>query len=227
MVCRCFSFNKPVDGYECHVCRGAFAQRQTTVGTLSGSLCGRGDRLHSVADTAEKISGLQYHFTYGNPSADDVWGIWGKRSRAAFTHAFDHLSDFVCDGWGAEQYQIRRRVIQQICRAELWAGTEHVTVDAYCDTGNLLRDPLTGRPVCILQQEVLAQFAADRTIQKEISCHTIGTEKEKLKIVMLDKMKIYQKGTVTEIKEPEIGLHTGEIMQNPKVQMLLHAGYIR
>ena len=124
-------------------------------------------------------------------------------------------------------YQIRRRVIQQICRVELWAGTEHVTVDAYCDTGNLLRDPLTGRPVCILQQEVLAQFAADRTIQKEISCHTIGTEKEKLKIVMLDKMKIYQKGTVTEIKEPEIGLHTGEIMQNPKVQMLLHAGYIR
>ena len=124
-------------------------------------------------------------------------------------------------------YQIRRRVIQQICRVELWAGTEHVTVDAYCDTGNLLRDPLTGRPVCILQQEVLAQFAADRTIQKEISCHTIGTEKEKLKIVMLDKMKIYQKGTVTEIKEPAIGLHTGEIMQNPKVQMLLHAGYIR
>lgn len=124
-------------------------------------------------------------------------------------------------------YQIRRRVIQQICRVELWAGTEHVTVDAYCDTGNLLRDPLTGRPVCILQQEVLAQFAADRTIQKEISCHTIGTEKEKLKIVMLDKMKIYRKGTVTEIKEPEIGLHTGEIMQNPKVQMLLHAGYIR
>ena len=42
-------------------------------------------------------------------------------------------------------YQIRRRVIQQICRVELWAGTEHVTVDAYCDTGNLLRDPLTGK----------------------------------------------------------------------------------
>ena len=104
MVCRCFSFNKPVDGYECHVCRGAFAQRQTTVGTLSGSLCGRGDRLHSVADTAEKISGLQYHFTYGNPSADDGWGVWGKRPRAVFTHAFDHLADFVCDGWGAEQY---------------------------------------------------------------------------------------------------------------------------
>lgn len=35
--------------------------------------------------------------------------------------------------------------------------------------------------------------------------------KEKLKIVMLDKMKIYQKGTVTEIKEPEIGLHTGRL----------------
>ena len=52
----------------------------------------------------KKISGLQYHFTYGNPSADDVWGIWGKRPRAVFTHAFDHLSDFVCDGWGAEQY---------------------------------------------------------------------------------------------------------------------------
>lgn len=124
-------------------------------------------------------------------------------------------------------YQIRWRVTQRICRVELWAGTEHVMVDAYCDTGNLLRDSLTGKPVCILQQEVFEQFATDRTIQKEISCHTIGTEKEKLKIVMLDKMKIYQKGTVTEIKEPEIGLHTGEIMQNPKVQMLLHASYIR
>lgn len=124
-------------------------------------------------------------------------------------------------------YQIRRRVTERICRVELWAGTKHVMVNAYCDTGNLLRDPLTGKPVCILQQEVLEQFATDRTIKREISCHTIGTEKEKLKIVMLDKMKIYQKGTVKEIKEPEIGLHSGEIMQNPKVQMLLHAGYIR
>lgn len=252
MVCRCFSFNKPVDGYECHVCRGAFAQRQTTVGTLSGSLCGRGVRLHSVADTAEKISGLQYHFTYGNHPLM-TFGVFGAKDRGRFLRTLltiylilfvmggvqnsigvllgSSTLEILLSGMAAALlfciYQIRRRVIQQICRVELWAGTEHVTVDAYCDTGNLLRDPLTGRPVCILQQEVLAQFAADRTIQKEISCHTIGTEKEKLKIVMLDKMKIYQKGTVTEIKEPEIGLHTGEIMQNPKVQMLLHAGYIR
>lgn len=33
-----------------------------------------------------------------------TFGVFGAKTEGGFTHAFDHLSDFVCDGWGAEQY---------------------------------------------------------------------------------------------------------------------------
>jgi hypothetical protein len=39
-------------------------------------------------------------------------------------------------------------------------------------------------------------------------------------------MDIYLKGTVIQIKAPDIGLHTGKLMQRPAVQMLLHASYM-
>lgn len=95
---------------------------------------------------------------------------------------------------------------------------------AYCDSGNLLRDPDSGAPVSVLEQELFEQLPQDTVRKKEISYRTIRQEGSMM-VVLLDRMDIWQKGTKKQIFKPEIGLQKGPVMQHPRVQMLLHASY--
>jgi hypothetical protein len=61
---------------------------------------------------------------------------------------------------------------------------------------------------------------------RKIPCHTISESQTYLDVITLDQMDIYLRGTVIQIKAPDIGLHTGKLMQHPDVQMLLHASYM-
>ncbi len=123
-------------------------------------------------------------------------------------------------------YQMRRKVTGKICQVDLHLGEKKLTVTAFCDSGNLLRDPESGKPVCILQRELWEILKTETTERKEIYYHTISENMGKLEVVILDEMNIYQKGTIRKVEKPEIGLHTGELMRYPKVQMLLHSAYM-
>ena len=124
-------------------------------------------------------------------------------------------------------YVLRRKVTGGICQVELWIQDQKVMVKAYCDSGNLLRDPINGRPVSILQQEILIELQAEKKLPGThmIGYQTIHGSDGRLEVMTLDRMIIYHRGSVVEIKHPEVGLHKGEIMQCPKVQLLLNAAY--
>ena len=124
-------------------------------------------------------------------------------------------------------YLVRRRVTGGICQVELWFQEQKVMVKAYCDSGNLLRDPENGKPVSILQQEILPKLQIEILPPEthRIGYRTIHETDGILEVVMLDRMTIYHGGTVRQITHPEVGLHKGEIMQRPKVQLLLNAAY--
>ena len=124
-------------------------------------------------------------------------------------------------------YLICRRVTGGICQVELWLQEQKITVKAYCDSGNLLRDPENGMPVSILQQEILTALQVEREALKThcIGYRTIHENDGMLEVMTLDRMTIYHRGTVRQIMHPEVGLHKGEVMQRPKVQLLLNAVY--
>lgn len=124
-------------------------------------------------------------------------------------------------------YLIHRKVTGEICQVELWIQEQKVTVNAYCDSGNLLRDPENGRPVSILQQEILTVLQTDKELPKthSIGYRTIHEADGTLEVMTLDRMTIYHRGSVRQIMRPEVGLHKGEVMQRPKVQLLLNAAY--
>ena len=121
-------------------------------------------------------------------------------------------------------YQVRRRVMKNVCRVEVWLSGKSRILWAYCDSGNLLRDPDSGAPVSVLEQELFEQLPQDPVRKKEISYRTIRQEGSMM-VVLLDRMDIWQKGTKKQIFKPEIGLQKGPVMQHPRVQMLLHASY--
>lgn len=123
-------------------------------------------------------------------------------------------------------YMLRRRTMRYVCVVDLWLDGKKVTVSAYCDSGNLLRNPGNGHPVSVLERKILDQWDTGYLKISRVPCHTISKDQAYLDVITLDEMDIYLKGTVKQIKAPEIGLHTGKIMQRPAVQMLLHASYM-
>lgn len=124
-------------------------------------------------------------------------------------------------------WQIRQKVFQYVCAVDLWFDGQRISVTAYCDSGNLLRDPDGGSAVSILNQNVLPYQWKDKMLkQKKIPYHTVNGMETYIDVVTLDKMDIYLKGTVKQIQTPEIGLLAEKIMRKPEVEMLLHGSYI-
>ena len=123
-------------------------------------------------------------------------------------------------------YMQRRKTMQNVCVVDLWMEDKKVTVKAYCDSGNLLRNPKNGKPISILQKEILENWNT-KDVQKEtITYHTITKDQSLLDVITIDKMDIYMRGTLKQIKAPEIGLYAKPIMRQPPVQLLLHSSYV-
>ncbi len=123
-------------------------------------------------------------------------------------------------------YMLRRKIMCCVCTVDLWLDGKKVTVRAYCDSGNLLRNPKNGRPVSVLERKILEQWDTGHLEVRQVPCHTISEDQAYLDVITFDEMDIYLKGTVKRIKAPEIGLHAGKLMHRPVVQMLLHASYM-
>lgn len=47
--------------------------------------------------------------------------------------------------------------MKNVCRVEVWLSGKSRILWAYCDSGNLLRDPDSGAPVSVLEQELFEQ----------------------------------------------------------------------
>lgn len=123
---------------------------------------------------------------------------------------------------GFAGYQIRYKVMRQVCRVELWMDSKKIVVWAYYDSGNLLRDPETGAPVSVLAQEVFDTLETDPVRKREIPYRTVS-QNGRMEIICFDRMDIFWKGGKREIYRPEIGLQKGPLIQHPEVHMLLHA----
>ena len=122
-------------------------------------------------------------------------------------------------------YMQRQKTMRYVCIVDLWFQNKKVTVNAYCDSGNLLRNPKNGKPVNILYREVMKHWDTKDLGIEQIPYHTISENRSYLDVITLDKMDIYMRGTLKQIKAPEIGLHAEPVMRRPPVQLLLHSSF--
>ncbi len=120
-------------------------------------------------------------------------------------------------------WQIRRRVTGWVCAVDLWYRGQKIPLKAYCDTGNLLRQPGSGQPVSMVDREAIPEEWLRRTdTPDKICCRTAGSDQSWVEVITLDKMDVFLRGTVREIRAPRIGLHSGKLMEAADVQMLLN-----
>ena len=78
------------------------------------------------------------------------------------------------------------------CDVELYVNGRCVTVPALIDTGNTLRDKLTGKPVNIIESQTAEELFGKEIPEgiRYISYHTIGRKNAVMPVAVLDSLRI-------------------------------------
>lgn len=110
--------------------------------------------------------------------------------------------------------------------AELYFGEQRVLVDGFIDTGNRLKEPLTGKIVHILQEDVAASLmsAENKPMSFLVPYRAVGTEAGLLTAIRIDRMELVAEDeSRTVIMRPLFGLYQGKLSSNDEYQLILHA----
>lgn len=92
------------------------------------------------------------------------------------------------------------------------------------DTGNCLRDVLTGRPVCIVSEEVQDELRIPLEELRPITYETVAG-KDTLYIYPATKFYVMQKGEMEEQRDIMLGFAKKTLFQGKKYQMILHKDF--
>jgi stage II sporulation protein GA (sporulation sigma-E factor processing peptidase) len=119
-----------------------------------------------------------------------------------------------------------------------------ITGMGYLDTGNQLREPLSGCPVAVIgfrfvselfskeEIDLINQYPNGDGTEKKvflhyIPFHSVGTEKGFLLGFKADRLKIGRDGNARIVSEPWLGIYQHEISSKGEYEMLLHEEFIR
>lgn len=117
----------------------------------------------------------------------------------------------------------RSKQMQHECQVNLRIKDKEIGIMAYHDTGNLLRDPYTGKPVSIVEKSLLEENRIPMEQFRYIPYHTVGAEQGLLPVFTIDEMTIRQEKRVIQIKQPVIGLSEKELFLRQNIHMILHS----
>lgn len=101
-----------------------------------------------------------------------------------------------------------------------------IELKALFDTGNSLCDPVSGRPVSIVEKDAAISFYMQEKPEKYkvIPFHSIGKEHGILKGMEIDKLTIWRGDEKRVLNQAIIAFYEGKLSQDGSFQMILHQG---
>lgn len=99
---------------------------------------------------------------------------------------------------------------------------EHMV--ALADTGNGLRDPLTGRAVCVVSDQWKDRWVTPQQTLRCIPYETVAG-KDFMEVIPVEKFLVKQQGQMQWQKDMMIGFGKASLFQGKKYQMILHKDY--
>ena len=119
---------------------------------------------------------------------------------------------------------IRRKTQSQLCKVELIGKGARITVNALMDTGNSLIEPVSGKPVCILEKSIFEGLWRTGSPEgfRVIPYHSVGKKRGILYGYLVPEIKINNNGLVKSCKDIYIGIVEGEIAQSGGYCMILN-----
>ena len=98
------------------------------------------------------------------------------------------------------------------CRATLSRGDKNIQVNALIDSGNGLTEPISGKPVCIIDRKIFREFwGEDRDIFRAIPYHSIGKKRGILPGYLLPKLQLETEGLELVFADVYIAVSDEEI----------------
>ena len=115
------------------------------------------------------------------------------------------------------------RINQYKCKVDLYLGERRCQVTGIIDTGNGLRDPVSGKPVNILDKTVARQFLGDVKMSqvRYVPYHSIGKKEGVILALTIDQMCVYKEKAYW-IQKPLIGVSEEMISAEGEYQMILN-----
>ena len=96
--------------------------------------------------------------------------------------------------------------------------SKEIQLTALCDTGNSLMEPITRKPVSIIEKGRLEPFINAKIKYLVVPYNSVGKEHGMMNAFVADYVAV--DGIV--VKNAIIGIHEGKLSQNNMYQMLLH-----
>ena len=126
--------------------------------------------------------------------------------------------------WNYLSYMARTH--NNSCMVRLYQGENQVEVNAIFDTGNRLRDTLTGKPVSIISRDTANKLWQNNSITnlRYIPYHTIGKKEGVLPVFIVDQMclclkeEIWIRKVPIAVLEDEISMDEYEMILNPDIR---------
>lgn len=119
----------------------------------------------------------------------------------------------------------RQRTVYEVQIAE---NGRKVSVKALLDTGNGLREPISGRPVSIIEKGIYEELHCKEAQEKcrVIPYHSIGKEHGVMKGIQIEELVIWEGKEPHIQKDAMIALYEGKFTTDGSYQMILHASML-
>ncbi len=125
------------------------------------------------------------------------------------------------------QWEMSRRE-KVLVTAELIQGNVRVVTTALIDSGNSLYDPVSSKPVSVVERSVLeGRIPLNRAEQfRLVPYHTIG-KRGLMQALEIDALKVKRDGAQITVEKALLGLYEGELAGNGACRMILHPGILK
>lgn len=131
---------------------------------------------------------------------------------------------------GALAYWMARKLLcnttahENLCRVILQKGEERLVVEGLLDTGNSLVEPISGKPVSVLEEGVFQKlFASEQeAMYRAIPYHSVGKKKGILQGYLVEEMTVEVQGVKKECKNVYIAVSKDIISEKNGYQMIIN-----
>lgn len=115
---------------------------------------------------------------------------------------------------------------QEVCKAVLYADSGCIKVNALLDTGNMLTEPISGKPVSVLDQELLSRLFGGELPEyyRVVPFCSIGKKRGYLKCFEIPRMEVEYAdqlhrltGVMVACSEEYCGTKTAGMILNPRI----------
>ena len=121
-------------------------------------------------------------------------------------------------------YLLQKSSMPDLCTVELFGKGAGMTVNALIDTGNGLFEPISGKPVCILEKRVFENLWANGRPEgfRVIPYHSVGKSNGILYGYLIPRMRVKRNGIVIQLQNIYVGIVEEKLTENGRYPMIIN-----